>query len=100
MYVDDQVKGGYYLVNTENGETIAGVIQLSDGGYREIRADYVSNGDDEYTINPEAYIHFEELKAQLENGEKIGEALKKYYKERVDNLTSENTRDNGDELEI
>lgn len=102
MYVDDQVKGGYYLVNTENGETIAGVIQF--GGYREIRADYVSNGDDEYTINPEAYIHFEELKAQLENGEidldQIGDAFKEYYKERVDNLTSKNTRENGDELEI
>ena len=106
MYVDDQVKGGYYLVNTETGETIAGVIQLSDGSYCEIRADYVSNGDDEYTINPEAYIHFEELKAQLEKGEneeidldKIGKAFEGYYDYRVNNL-SENTRGDDGELEI
>ena len=105
MYVDDQVKGGCYLVDTKNNKTVTGVVQLpGKDGYREIRADYVSNGDTEYTINPEAYIHFEELKAQLENGEidlnQIGKALEKYYKERVDNLTSKNTRDNGDELEI
>ena len=107
MYVDDQVNGGYYLVNTETGETIAGVIQLSDGSYCEIRADYVSNGDDEYTINPEAYIHFEELKAQLEKGEneeidldKIGKAFEGYYDYRVNNLTSENTRGDNGELEI
>ena len=105
MYVDDQVNGGYYLVDTENNTTVTGVVQLSGkDAYRGIRADCVSNGDTEYTIN-QNYIQLEELyKAQLENGEKdldqIGEALEEYYKERVANLTSENTRDNGDELEI
>ena len=66
----------------------------------------VSNGDDEYTINPEAYIHFEELKAQLEKGEneeidldKIGKAFEGYYDYRVNNL-SENTRGDDGELEI
>ena len=106
MYVDNQVKGGCYLVDTEKNKTVTGVIQLSDGSYCEIRADYVSNGDDEYTINPEAYIHFEELKAQLEKGEneeidldKIGKAFEGYYDYRVNNL-SENTRGDDGELEI
>ncbi len=108
-HVDDQMKGGYYLVN--DNETIAGVIETADG-YHEIRADYVSikdaNGNETiYTRNPDTYVDLENLfDEQLKSGEisldTIGKSFENYYGERIDKLTSKNSesKTNDDELEF
>lgn len=98
VHVDEQIKDGYFLVNNENHETIAGVVETEDG-YHEITVDYASikNTDGSeivYTKNPDTYVHLEELfNDQLENGEiswnTIGESLEKYYGERVNDLSNE-----------
>ncbi len=110
-HVDDQIKGGYYLVNKENDETVTAVIEKADG-YYEIRADYVSikdaNGNETvYTRNPDTYVDLENLfDEQLKSGEisldTIGGAFENYYGERIDNLTSKNneSKTNDDELEF
>lgn len=101
-HIDDQVKDGYYLVNNNNNETIAGVIEIADG-YYEIRIDYASikdaNGEETiYTKNPDTYVELEELfNDQIISGEidwkTIGEAFENYYKERLSNLTNERNAD-------
>lgn len=98
VHVDEQIKDGYFLVNNENHETIAGVIETAEG-YHEITVDYASIKDTDgseivYTKNPDTYVHLEELfNDQLENGEiswnTIGESLEKYYEERVNDLSNE-----------
>ena len=98
VHVDEQIKDGYFLVNNENHETIAGVVETEDG-YHEITVDYanIKNTDGSevvYTKNPDTYVHLEELfNDQLENGEiswnTIGESLEKYYGERVNDLSNE-----------
>ena len=103
-HVDDQIKGGYYLVN--DNETIAGVIETADG-YHEIRVDYVSikdaNGNETvYTRNPDTYVDLENLfEEQLESGEiswdTIGESLAAYYVERTDNIDKINVSEINDD---
>lgn len=105
-HVDDQIKGGYYLVNDDDKETITGVIETADG-YHEIRVDYVSikdaNGNETvYTRNPDTYVDLGNLfEEQLESGEiswdTMGESLSTYYVQRTDNIDKSNVSEINDD---
>ena len=112
VYIDDEVKAGYYLVNNNNNETIAGVIETTEG-YDEVTANYVNirdaNGNETvYTRNPDTYVDLEELFQDelIENGQgywnNIGKAFEEHYNERLENLTDKvnESKTNDDELEF
>ncbi len=102
VYVDKEHRGGYCLVNNNNNETVAGIIETEDG-YHELRVDYVSikdaNGSETvYTRNPDTYVELEELfNDQIVSGEidwkTIGDSFENYYEERLSNLTNERNHD-------
>ena len=106
------MNAGYYLVNNNNNETIAGVIETTEG-YDEVTANYVNirdaNGNETvYTRNPDTYVDLEELFQDelIENGQgywnNIGKAFEEHYNERLENLTDKvnESKTNDDELEF